>query len=60
MPEAELPAALEWELLLLGRAAAAGSTPLLVYNTKLAAGAGRQQVEGTVPRLQVGAWGGGG
>ncbi|PSC71854.1 iron hydrogenase assembly [Micractinium conductrix] len=53
VPEAELPAALEWELLLLGRAAAAGSTPLLVYNTKLAAGAGRQQVEGTVPRLQA-------
>ncbi|KAL4444885.1 hypothetical protein ABPG77_003935 [Micractinium sp. CCAP 211/92] len=54
LPDAELPAALEWERLLLDRAVAAGSTPALVYNTKLAGGgATADVVAATVPRLQA-------
>ena len=36
-PEAALPEALQWELLLLERARAAGSTPVLVFNLKVQA-----------------------
>ena len=58
-PEEDLPAALAWERLLLDKAAAAGSTAVLVYNTKLtsstpAADAAEAAVAAaTVPRLQV-------
>ncbi|KAL4448101.1 hypothetical protein ABPG75_005320 [Micractinium tetrahymenae] len=54
IPDADLPAALEWERLLLEKAAAAGSTPALVYNTKLAGwGATADAVAAAVPRLQA-------
>jgi hypothetical protein len=58
-PEEDLPAALAWERLLLDKAAAAGSTAVLVYNTKLtsstpAADAAEAAVAAvTVPRLQT-------
>ena len=62
-PAEDLPAALAWERLLLDKAAAAGSTAVLVYNTKLtpsthqgpgsSPAADAAAVAGTVPRLQA-------
>ena len=55
-PAEQLPAALRWEALLLEKAAAAGSTPVIVYNTKLSssgAAAGAEAVAAALPRLQA-------
>ncbi|EFN57384.1 hypothetical protein CHLNCDRAFT_142788 [Chlorella variabilis] len=55
-PADRLPAALAWERLLLDKAAAAGSSPVLVYNTKLGgagAGAGPEAAAAAVDRLQA-------
>lgn len=55
-PAEQLPHALRWEALLLEKAAAAGSTPVLVYNTKLSGGgaaASAEAVAAALPRLQA-------
>lgn len=56
VPAEQLPHALRWEALLLEKAAAAGSTPVLVYNTKLSgsgAAASAEAVAAALPRLQA-------
>lgn len=55
-PAEQLPHALRWEALLLDKAAAAGSTAVLVFNTKLSgsgAAASAEGVAAALPRLQA-------
>lgn len=55
-PDAQLPAALAWERLLLEKAIAAGATPAIVYNTKLSgapSAISAATVAAAVPRLAV-------
>lgn len=55
-PAGQLSEVLSWERLLLDKAAAAGSTPVIVYNTKLQGGAGAASaadVAAAGPRLDA-------